>query len=58
MDIIREMQPKSVTDFLPLLTIDAEKLAQIRQRWKNETTSIEQKHRVYYFSEKLQVRSL
>lgn len=56
LDIIKEMQPKKVTDFVPLVIMDVDKLAKIRDLWKKETSSIEQKHRIYYFSEKLQVR--
>lgn len=50
------MQPKIVTDFVPLLVLDMNKLTKIRDAWKRETTFIKYKHRIYFFSEKLQVR--
>lgn len=55
LDVIKEMQPRKVTDFVPLLILELDHLAKIRDNWKTETLSIEQKHRIYYFSEKLQV---
>lgn len=49
------MEPKQLKDFLPLLTIKKTDLERIRDQWRAESASIEQKHRIYYFSEKLKV---
>lgn len=50
------MQPRNVIDFAPLLVIDKDHLAKIRDQCEKKKEFIEQKHLVYYFSEKLQVR--
>lgn len=51
LSILRRMKPRNIVDFVPLLRIPTETLSEIAGRSKAE-----HKNKIYYFSEKLQVR--
>lgn len=56
-NILEDMQPKNINDFAPLAIIATEKLKRIQEIAIEEANKIPNNHRIYYFSELLQVRS-
>lgn len=54
LDILREMQPKKIDDFIPLMRVDTSELKDYKTDLKSYN-SIGLNHPIYYFSEQLKV---
>lgn len=54
-NMVNRMEPKKLEDFFPLCTMNEEKLSKLVARLVNERDEIEQRNRIYYLSEKLEV---
>lgn len=50
------MRPKKIPDFVPLMVLSLPFLSIIKDAWKKETDTIPKNHRIYHFSDILQVR--
>lgn len=55
-DILKEMKPKNINDFIPLMSVTTTKLNQYKWNVKyNSNNMVGENHIIYYFSEKLNV---
>lgn len=54
-ELIKEMNPKSIEDLLPLVEVDTLKLKSFTRHVNKEQSQV---HPIYFFSEKLKVRNL
>lgn len=52
---IAAMHPRNINDFVPLLKVTAPRLNQIRKLTKAERNLIPGGHRIYFFSDSLNV---
>ncbi|XP_055695314.1 transcription termination factor, mitochondrial [Lutzomyia longipalpis] len=52
---LNDMEPKQLRDFVPLLRISLINLMKLQQRYKQESSHIPHKHRVYYLSNQLEI---
>lgn len=50
------MQPHKIEDFLPLATIEDKRLIKIRSIAERDAELISSRHRIYYYSEMLEVK--
>lgn len=57
-DLIYSMEPRSLDDFAPLLTLNESELLKLIARFSKEKHEIKQKNRIYFLSEKLKVIAL
>lgn len=49
------MEPKTISDFVPLAILTEEKLTAIKKIAQQEKNKIPEKHRIYWFNELLHV---
>lgn len=57
-ELIQSMEPKTLDDFAPLLTLNEDKLKKLVARFSKEKHEIKQRNRIYFLSEKLKVIAL
>lgn len=55
LDILSEMMPKQLSDFIPLAALTLDQLQQIKIQWKKDQPSFSESHRVYFFSNQLNI---
>lgn len=49
------MQPRTITDFLPLIELNQSQLNKIAILAEDELDQVPERHRIYYFSKELKV---
>lgn len=54
-ELVEKLKPKKLDDFAPLLKLDTNELDKLIEKLKKEEHLIEQKNRIYFLSERLQV---
>lgn len=53
--IVKEMEPKNINDFIPLLQLEPIELKKFEWMCPKQDSDSLQKHFIYYFSERAQV---
>lgn len=57
-DLLNELEPRQLDDFVPLLILDEKELSNLVKRLSKEKNEIEQGNRIYYLSEMLKVNAI
>ncbi|KAG4071040.1 hypothetical protein HA402_001477 [Bradysia odoriphaga] len=58
MAILKQMRPRHIDDFVPLLKIEEPILRDVAIKAAEEYDTIPEQHRIYYFSKELQVKNM
>lgn len=56
--IVKDMKPKDINDFVPLVKVRTSKLLKLKKNAKSEENVVRKKHRIYYMSDAMNVRFL
>lgn len=56
LDIIKDMKPKDINDFVALAQVSTRKLIKLKERAEEEAKIVPSGHRIYYISEAMNVR--
>lgn len=56
LNIVKEMKPKDINDFVPLAQVSTTKLVKLKRQAKREENAVPKKHRIYYMSDAMNVR--
>lgn len=54
---VRDMRPRSIEDFVPLIEVDSPTLGDFTRRVNEQCDGVVEIHPIYLFSEKLNVRN-